>query len=127
MRLFIVVMPMLLVAGCKNEKNDSLLGRWQVMRLEGKDSTGRELYVYNAQRDTSKKYVSFINDTTYKGAPKTKNAADTARYILTGDSIFSKRGIRNYSLKMITGDSALITGDDRSSITIVRVNRTNQK
>ena len=126
MRLFIILMLMLLFAGCKNKKNDSLLGRWQIMRLEGKDSAGRDLYVYNARRDTSKKYVSFINDTTYKGAPKTKNAVDTVRYILTGDSIFSKRGILNYSLKMITSDSALITGDDHSSITIVRVNKTNQ-
>ncbi|MGN6399209.1 MAG: hypothetical protein ACTHMD_02075 [Flavisolibacter sp.] len=127
MGLYRILLLMLLTAGCKEKKNDSLLGHWQIMRLEGKDSGGRDLYVYNANRDTSKKYVSFINDTTYKGGPKTKNAVDTVRYILTGDSIFSKRGIRNYSLKMITSDSALITGDDHSSITIVRVNRANKR
>jgi hypothetical protein len=79
--------------------------------------------VYDARRDTSKKYVSFINDTTYVNDSITKKQADTVRYLLIGDSIFSKRGIRNYSLQMITNDSVLITGDDRSSITIARAGR----
>lgn len=120
---FFILFLILIMAGCKNKKNDSLLGRWQIMRLEGKDSTGRDLYVYNAKTDTSKKYVSFINDTTYKETNKIKSKVDTVRYILTGDSLFSKRGIRNYSLKMITSDSVLITGDDQSSITIIRADK----
>ncbi|MGZ3850881.1 MAG: hypothetical protein ACXVKI_17245 [Flavisolibacter sp.] len=119
----IIFMLVLLTAGCRTKKDDSLLGRWQIMRLEGKDSTGKDLYVYNARTDTSRKYVDFINDTSIRVQPGSKNVPDTAHYILTGDSIFSKRGIRNYSLKMITSDSVLITGDDHSSITIVRVDR----
>lgn len=114
---------MLFMAGCKAKKNESLLGKWQIMRLQGKDSAGKDLYVYDYKKDTSKKYVSFSNDTTYVNDSITKKQADTVRYLLTGDSIFSRRGIRNYSLKMITSDSVLITGDDHSSITIVRVNR----
>jgi len=124
MRLFILTL-VLFTTGCKSKKDDSLLGQWQIMRLQGKDSTGRDLYVYDARRDTSKKYVSFVNDTAYTKSPAPQEA-DTVHYILTGDSIFSKRGIRNYSLQMITSDSALITGDDRSSIIIVRVNRKHQ-
>jgi hypothetical protein len=119
------LLPLLILfmAGCEHKKEESLLGKWQIMRLQGKDSTGRDLYVYDARRDSSKKYVSFINDTTYVKDGLTKNQADTIRYLLVGDSLFSRRGIRNYSLQMITGDSVLITGDDRSSITIVRVGR----
>jgi hypothetical protein len=114
------------MAGCKAKMNESLLGKWQILRLQGKDSTGKDVYVYDNSKDTSKKYVSFINDTTYvRGSSDSngKNAVDTARYLLVGDSLFSKRGIRNYSLKMVTSDSVLITGDDQSSITIVRVER----
>ena len=113
----------LLMAGCKDKKNESLLGKWQILRLQGKDSLGKDLYVYDYKKDTSKKYVSFINDTTYVNNSITKKQADTVRYLLIGDSIFSKRGIRNYSLKMITSDSVLITGDDHFSIIIVRVDR----
>lgn len=112
---------------CTGKKETSLLGKWQIMRLQGKDSSGRDLYVYDVRRDTSKKYISFINDTTYVNDTVRKNEADTIRYLLIGDSIFSKRGIRNYSLQMITDDSALITGDDRSVITIARVGRKNKK
>ena len=120
MRVFIFL---LLVLGCKTKENDSLLGKWQILRLQGKDSTGKDLYTYNTQKDTAKKYVFFNNDTTYTKIDSSKKAADTVRYLLTGDSIFSRRGIRGYSLKMITNDSVLITGDDNSSITIVRVER----
>jgi hypothetical protein len=126
MRVFIAML-ILFTAGCQNKKEESLLGRWQIMRLQGKDSTGRDLYMYNARKDTSKKYVSFINDTTYVKHNSVKKEADTLRYLLVGDSVFSKRGIRNYSLQMITNDSALITGDDHSSITIARVKKSNTK
>jgi hypothetical protein len=119
----IILILIFIVAGCKDKNDASLLGKWQIMRLHGKDSTGRDLYVYDARRDTSKKYVSFINDTTYVNDSITKKQADTVRYLLIGDSIFSKRGIRNYSLQMITNDSVLITCDDRSSITIARAGR----
>jgi|SRR5215211_6767111 len=130
MMKIIVVVLVLLIAGCKEKNDASLLGRWQIMRLEGRDSAGKEMYVFDSRRDTAKKYVSFINDTTYtadsaviKNQQSKKSAVDTVRYLLVGDSIFSKRGIRNYSLNMITSDSILITGDDHSSITIVRVER----
>ena len=113
----------LLLAACKHPKEESLLGRWQIIRLQGRDSAGRDLYMYDARKDTSKKYGSFINDTTYKNTDTSKQKADTVRYMIVGDSIFSKRGIRNYALKMITSDSVLITGDDHSSITIVRVEK----
>lgn len=122
MKLFFFIL-MLFLAGCRDKNDASLLGKWQIMRLQGKDSTGRDLYVYDARRDSSKKYVSFINDTTYKDSNAYKKEADTVRYLLIGDSIFSRRGIRNYSLQMLTDDSLLITGDDQSSITIVRVGR----
>ena len=115
---FLVLLLVLAVTACKGKKETSLLGKWQIMRLQGKDSAGRDLYVYDVRRDTSKKYISFMNDTTYATDTIQKKAADTIRYLLVGDSIFSSRGIRNYSLQMITEDSALITGDDRSAITI---------
>lgn len=117
----VLLLLIFIVASCNDKDDASLLGKWQIMRLQGKDSTGRDLYVYDARRDTSKKYVSFINDTTYINDSITKKRADTVRYLLIGDSIFSKRGIRNYSLQMINKDSVLITGDDHSSITIARV------
>ena len=120
MRVFIFL---LLAIGCKTKENDSLLGKWQILRLQGKDSTGKDLYTYDIRKDTGKKYVFFTNDTTYKNIDSSKKVADTVRYLLTGDSIFSRRGIRGYSLKMITNDSVLITGDDHSSITIVRVDK----
>jgi hypothetical protein len=126
MKLLVLIL-VLFMAGCRDNKETSLLGKWQIMRLQGKDSTGRDLYVYDVRRDTSKKYVSFINDTTYVNDSIRKKEADTVRYLLVGDSIFSRRGIRNYSLQMITDDSALITGDDRSAITIVRVGRRGKK
>jgi hypothetical protein len=122
MKLFFLIL-VLLVAGCRHKKEESLLGRWQILRLQGRDSTGRDLYVYDVRKDTAKKYVSFINDTTFKDSGTSKKSADTVHYMLVGDSIFSQRGIRNYSLKMITSDSVLITGDDHSSITIVRLDR----
>src|SRR5215216_8202087 len=102
MRVFIFL---LLAIGCKTKENDSLLGKWQILRLQGKDSTGKDLYTYDIRKDTGKKYVFFTNDTTYKNIDSSKKVADTVRYLLTGDSIFSRRGIRGYSLKMITNDS----------------------
>ena len=125
MRVFIIVFACLL-AGCKHQKDESLLGRWQIVRLQGKDSAGKDLYVYDVRKDTAKKYVSFINDTTYKNLDSSQKKEDTVHYMLVGDPIFAQRGIRNYSLQMITEDSVIITGDDQSSITIVRVDKKKQ-
>ena len=124
----ILFLCVLLIAGCRNKEEDvSLLGKWQIIRLKGNDSLGRDLYIYNSRRDTTKRYVAFINDTTFvdsaRSRPVDKKAVDTVRYLLVGDSIFSRRGIKNYSLQVLTNDSLLITGDDHSSITIVRVDR----
>ena len=120
MKIFIPVFFLFLL-GCGEKQDDSLLGKWQIMRLREKDSAGREQYVYDIARDTSRKYVYFLNDTSYHSPAGEKVKDDTIRYILTGDPIFSKRGIHNYALDMFTNDSALITGDDLSAITIVRV------
>jgi hypothetical protein len=98
-----------------------LLGRWQIVLLKGKDSLGKEVALYNARTDTTRRYLSFINDTTVHHSVGSKNAADTINYLLVGDTIFSKRGIRNYSMDVITSDSMIITGDDQSRITIVRM------
>jgi hypothetical protein len=117
----IFIVAVLFLAGCRNHQNDSLLGRWQIILLKGKDSSGKEMSLYNARTDTTKRYLSFINDTTVHSAKSNKKAADTINYLLVGDTIFSKRGIRNYSLDAITSDSMIITGDDQSKITIVRM------
>ena len=90
MKLFFSIL-ILFLAGCRDKKEASLLGKWQILRLQGKDSTGRDLYVYDARRDSSKKYVSFINDTTYRDPNVYKKEADTIRYLLTGDSIFFEK------------------------------------
>jgi hypothetical protein len=125
MKLFYFLV-VLCLAGCRNHKNDSLLGRWQIILLKGKDSSGKEVALYNAHTDTTKRYLSFINDTSiHQTAGPNKKAADTINYLLVGDTIFSKRGIRNYSLDAITSDSMIITGDDQSKITIVRMKEKN--
>jgi hypothetical protein len=117
----VYLVALLLLAGCNNKQNDSLLGRWQIVLLKGKDSLGKEVALYNARTDTTRRYLSFINDTTVHHSAGSKNAADTINYLLVGDTIFSKRGIRNYSMDVITSDSMIITGDDQSRITIVRM------
>lgn len=117
----VYLVVLLFLAGCLNKQNDSLLGRWQIILLKGKDSSGKEVALYNARTDTTKRYLSFINDTTVHRAAGSKKAADTINYLLVGDTIFSKRGIRNYSMDVITSDSMIITGDDQSRITIVRM------
>jgi hypothetical protein len=117
----IFIVAVLSLSGCRNHQNDSLLGRWQIILLKGKDSSGKEVSLYNARKDTTKRYLSFINDTTVHKYKSDKKAADTINYLLVGDTIFSKRGIRNYSLDAITSDSMVITGDDQSKITIVRM------
>ena len=95
--------------------------------LKGKDSAGKEVALYNARMDTTKRYLSFINDTTiHTTKPKSGKASDTVNYLLVGDTIFSKRGIRNYSLQVLNRDSMIITGDDQSRITIVRMKEKNQ-
>ena len=116
------ILLLLVLAGCKHRQDDSLLGRWQIILLKGKDAAGKEVALYNARMDTTKRYLSFINDTTiHRSKPKEGKAADTVNYLLVGDTIFSKRGIRNYSLQVLNRDSIIITGDDQSMITIVRM------
>jgi hypothetical protein len=117
----VYLVALLLLAGCNNKQNDSLLGRWQIVLLKGKDSLGKEVALYNARTDTTRRYLSFINDTTVHHSAGSKKTADTINYLLVGDTIFSKRGIRNYSMDVITSDSMIITGDDQSRITIVRM------
>jgi hypothetical protein len=117
----VYLLALLFLAGCLHKKNDSLLGKWQIILLKGKDSSGKEVALYNARTDTTKRYLSFINDTTVHRAAGSKKDADTINYLLVGDTIFSKRGIRNYSMEAITSDSMIITGDDQSKITIVRM------
>ena len=117
----IYIVVLFFLASCRNHQNDSLLGRWQIILLKGKDSSGKEVSLYNARKDSTKRYLSFINDTTVHSVRSNKKAADTINYLLVGDTIFSKRGIRNYSLNVITSDSMIITGDDQSKITIVRM------
>ncbi len=121
------ILLLLVLAGCKHRQDDSLLGRWQIILLKGKDAAGKEVALYNARMDTTKRYLSFINDTTiHTSKPKEGKAADTVNYLLVGDTIFSKRGIRNYSLQVLNRDSIIITGDDQSRITIVRMKEKDQ-
>jgi hypothetical protein len=39
----VYLVALLLLAGCNNKQNDSLLGRWQIVLLKGKDSLGKEV------------------------------------------------------------------------------------
>lgn len=121
-----MVLWIFLIAGCQNQQKDSdLLGKWQIMHLEGKDSSGKNIAVYDVQKDSFQQYITFITDTTFKDTSKTTRG-DTLRYLLVGDTIFSNRGIRNYTLELVTNDSILIKGDDQSVTSIKRLTHNKQ-
>jgi hypothetical protein len=117
----VYLLALLFLAGCLHKKNYSLLLMCNIILFKVKDSSVIDVALYNARTDTTKRYLSFINDTTVHRAAGSKKDADTINYLLVGDTIFSKRGIRNYSMEAITSDSMIITGDDQSKITIVRM------
>ena len=99
---------------CSSGKENPLLGRWHVIKLSQQQYG---TYEYNPQVDTSRYYLTFLNDSIFLAENKRASPVpDTQHYRLSNDTIFANQTYLVYKLK---GDTVISTNAQEAHETVM--------
>ncbi len=99
----ILCIALLCLFSCAEKKKEAIKGKWQIISIQdNKSKTEDELdfnYAYDPATDTTKAYITFLNDTAYILTNLFQDGNDTNYYQWKKDTLFTNREPEDYLVK----------------------------